>query len=41
LTESFTVTPLANFIWQPDAYEHLGTRGDIINKNILGNPPAQ
>ena len=35
LTESFTVTPLANFTWQPDAYEHLGTRGDIINKNIL------
>jgi len=41
LAESFTVTPLANFTWQPDAYEHLGTRGDIINKNALEHSPAQ
>lgn len=41
LTESFTVTPLANFTWQPDAYEHLGKRGDIINKNALELSPAQ
>ena len=41
LTESFTVMPLANFTWQPDAYEHLGKRGDIINKNALELSPAQ
>ncbi len=41
LTESFTVTPLANFTWQPDAYEHLGKRGDIINKNVLDYPSTQ
>jgi formylmethanofuran dehydrogenase subunit E len=41
LAESFTVTPLANFKWQPDAYEHLGTRGDIINKNALEHSTAQ
>jgi len=41
LAESFTVTPLANFTWQPDAYEHLGKRGDIINKNALELSPAQ
>jgi formylmethanofuran dehydrogenase subunit E len=41
LAESFTVTPLANFTWQPDAYEHLGTRGDIINKNALDHPPTR
>ena len=40
LAESFTVTPLANFVWQPDAYEHLGSRGDIINKNALEHSPA-
>jgi formylmethanofuran dehydrogenase subunit E len=34
LTESFTVTPLAHFVWQPDAYEHLGKRGDVINKDF-------
>jgi len=41
LAESFTLTLLAHFTWQPDAYEHLGTRGDIINKNILEHPPAR
>lgn len=35
LAESFTITPLVNFKWQPDAYEHPGKRGDIINKNAL------
>jgi acetolactate decarboxylase len=34
LAESFTVTPLAHFDWQPDTYEHLGKRGDVINKNM-------
>lgn len=34
LAESFTVTPLAHFVWQPDVYEHLGKRGDVINKNF-------
>ncbi len=33
LTDSFTVTPLPQFVWQPDAYEHLGKRGDTVNKN--------
>ena len=33
LTDSFTVTPLPQFAWHPDAYEHLGKRGDIVNKN--------
>ncbi|MCX7010366.1 MAG: FmdE family protein [Kiritimatiellaeota bacterium] len=33
LAESFTVTVLQPFVWQPDAYEHLGKRGDIVNKN--------
>lgn len=41
LAESFAVTPLANFMWQPDAYEHIGARGDIINKNALEHSPAQ
>lgn len=41
LTESFTVVPLENFSWKPDAYEHLGKRGDIINKNALKDPLAQ
>lgn len=40
LAKSFTVTPLANFTWQPDAYEHLGKRGDIINKNVLEHAPT-
>ena len=40
LAESFTVTPLANFTWQPDAYEHPGKRGDILNKNALERCPA-
>ena len=39
LAESFTVTPLAHFDWQPDAYEHLGKRGDVINKNL--DAPSQ
>ena len=34
LTDSFTITPLPQFVWQPDSYEHLGTRGDIVNKNV-------
>ncbi len=34
LAESFTVTPLTDFVWQPDAYEHLGKRGDVVNKNV-------
>lgn len=33
LAESFTVTALYPFDWQPDAYEHLGKRGDIVNKH--------
>ncbi len=39
-TESFTVTPLAHFDWRPDAYEHLGTRGDIINRNVGRERPG-
>jgi formylmethanofuran dehydrogenase subunit E len=39
LVESFTVTPLEHFDWQPDAYEHLGKRGDVLNKNL--DAPSQ
>lgn len=35
LDESFSIEPLPSFVWQPDAYEHLGKRGDIVNKNVL------
>lgn len=41
LANSFTVTSLTNFNWQPDAYEHLGTRGNIIKKNILKQRPTR
>ena len=37
LSESFTVSELEDFKWQPDAYEHTGKRGDILNKNVLGD----
>jgi formylmethanofuran dehydrogenase subunit E len=40
LAESFTVTPLTDFVWQPDTYEHLGKRGDIINKNAGTSNPS-
>jgi formylmethanofuran dehydrogenase subunit E len=35
LEESFVVEPLPGFQWTPDTYEHLGKRGDIIEKNVL------
>jgi formylmethanofuran dehydrogenase subunit E len=38
LAQSFTVSTLTNFDWQPDAYAHLGKRGDITNKDILKKP---
>lgn len=41
LAESFAVTPLEPFSWQPDPYEHLGRRGDVLNKNILKEPSAR
>lgn len=33
LTESFLVERMPPFEWIPDTYEHLGPRGDIVNKN--------
>lgn len=33
LGESFEVRALKNFRWTPDSYEHIGRRGDVINKN--------
>ncbi|RME91881.1 MAG: hypothetical protein D6766_11065 [Verrucomicrobia bacterium] len=35
--DSFSVTPLNGFVWKPDGYEHLGPRGDVINKHF-GRP---
>lgn len=32
LTESFGVQRLEHFSWIPDRYEHLGKRGDVVNK---------
>jgi len=40
LDESFSIEPLPDFKWQPDLYEHQGTRGDIVNKNVL-RPASQ
>jgi len=31
----FSVQVLVNFSWAPDAYQFLGKRGDVINKNAL------
>lgn len=33
LTDSFELQRLENFSWTPDAYEHLGQRGDVVNKD--------
>jgi len=33
LADSFDIQTLENFKWTPDLYEHLGKRGDVINKN--------
>ncbi len=33
LAESFDIQHLKNFQWNPDQYEHLGQRGDVVNKN--------
>jgi len=34
LAESFLVEPLQGFRWRADAYEHVGSRGDTINKKV-------
>jgi formylmethanofuran dehydrogenase subunit E len=34
LAESFEVETLPSFSWKPDFYAHVGSRGDIINKNV-------
>jgi len=34
LAESFRVEFLEGFSWEPDPYIHIGTRGDIANKNV-------
>jgi len=33
LEESFVVQRLEGYAWEPDAYEHLGRRGDVLNKD--------
>jgi len=35
LGESFIVEKIDGFVWEPDSYIHRGSRGDIINKNIM------
>ena len=35
LTESFNIQSLENFTWKPDNYEHLGQRGDVVNKERI------
>lgn len=35
LTESFEVRRREGFHWEPDSYEHMGKRGDIINRDAL------
>jgi formylmethanofuran dehydrogenase subunit E len=37
LTESFVTEELKDFHWQADKYEHLGARGDVVNKNFYSN----
>lgn len=34
LSESFLIEELKDFHWQADEYEHLGVRGDVVNKNF-------
>ena len=34
LSESFDMEMLEGFSWEPDPYPHIGTRGDIANKNV-------
>lgn len=42
LSESFTVSAMTGFVWQPDPYPYLGKRGDIVNKDCLKTavPPS-
>ncbi|HED65046.1 MAG TPA: hypothetical protein ENJ09_05760 [Planctomycetes bacterium] len=35
LDESFQVRRVDGFVWEPDRYEHLGRRGDIINRDAV------
>ncbi len=35
LEESFVTRRIEGFVWEPDAYEHLGPRGDIRNRGAL------
>lgn len=37
LEESFVVKDLEAFIWKPDNYIHRGSRGDVVNKNVMQN----
>jgi hypothetical protein len=32
LEESFELRALPGYAWEPDVYEHLGPRGDIVNR---------
>lgn len=38
LSDAFSVERIRDFQWQADAYEHLGSRGDTINKNSGRQP---
>jgi hypothetical protein len=35
LEGSFSVEVIDNYKWQPDDYSNMGTRGDVVNKNVL------
>lgn len=35
LEESFVVKKIRGFSWEPDSYIHEGSRGDVINKNVM------
>jgi len=35
LEESFVVKKIRGFSWKPDSYIHKGSRGDVINKNVI------
>jgi len=35
LKESFEIEEMEGFSWQADQYEHLGVRGDVVNKDFF------
>ncbi len=37
LERSFLIEDLDTFTWKPDNYINMGSRGDVVNKNVLQN----